>query len=287
MNILSLLRPSQYIKNFFIFLPLFFGLQITNIEALCNALIAFMAFSLAASSIYIINDYHDIEEDRRHPIKKHRPLAAETVSLKSAFTVMGVLLLGSVILMLSLSVEATLILAFYVLMNIAYSFYLKHIAILDVTIISIGFILRLFIGSSVTNIPLTMWIVVMTFLLALFIALAKRRDDVRLFLETGEKMRKVIDGYNVEFLDGAMMIMASVVIVSYILYTTSAEIIQKLHSDYLYLTSFFVIIGFMRYLQLAFVEKKGGNPTQIILKDKFMQLTVLGWLLSFTWILYL
>lgn len=286
-NILVLIRPHQYIKNFFIFLPLFFALKITNTELLVNACIAFVAFSLSASGLYILNDYHDIEEDRRHPKKKYRPLASVAISGKSALTVMGLLFLSGGTLMTSLSVQAAGILGAYILMNIAYSFYLKHIAILDVTIIATGFVLRLFVGSAVTAVPLSMWIIVMTFLLALFMALAKRRDDVLIFLDTGEKMRKSIDGYNLEFLDGAMMIMASVVIVAYILYTTSTEIIQRLQTDRLYLTALFVILGIMRYLQIAFVRKKSGSPTQIVLKDTFMQLTILGWLVAFASILYL
>lgn len=286
-NILVLIRAHQYIKNLFIFLPLFFALQVTNAELLINACIAFVAFSLSASGLYILNDYHDIEEDRRHPKKKNRPLASGAISGKSALTVMGLLFLSGGTLMTSLSVQAAGILGAYVLMNIAYSFYLKHIAILDVTIIAIGFVLRLFVGSAVTVCPLSMWIIVMTFLLALFMALAKRRDDVLIFLDTGEKMRKAIDGYNLQFLDSAMMIMASVVIVAYILYATSTEIIQRLQTDRLYLTALFVILGIMRYLQIAFVRKKSGSPTQIVLKDTFMQLTILGWLVAFAWILYL
>ena len=185
-----------------------------------------------------------------------------------------------------LSWNAVGILTAYAVMNIAYSFHLKHVAILDVTIIAIGFVLRLFIGSAVTGIPLSMWIVVMTFLLALFMALAKRRDDVLIFMETGKKMRKVIDGYNLQFLDTAMAIMASVVIVAYTIYTTSTDVTARFHTQYLYLTSLFVILGIMRYLQIAFVHLDSGSPTRIVLKDRFMQLTILAWIISFAWILY-
>ena len=188
--------------------------------------------------------------------------------------------------MTSLSIKATGILAAYVLLNVAYSFYLKHIAILDVVIIAIGFVLRLFIGSAVTDIPLSMWIVLMTFLLALFMALAKRRDDMLIYLDTGKKMRKVIDGYNLQFLDTAMSIMASVVIVAYVIYTSSAEAIARVNREYLYLTGLFVILGVMRYLQVALVLKDSGSPTKIVLKDRFMQLTLIGWVLTFAWMLY-
>jgi len=275
------MRPHQYVKNIFIFLPMFFALKITHTDLLLQAFIAFIAFSLTASAIYILNDYHDIEEDREHPKKRNRPLASGAISKKEALGIMSILFLVGTLLMLSLSLQATAILLSYIVMNIAYSFYLKHVAILDVTIIAIGFVLRLFIGSAVTGIALSMWIVIMTFLLALFLALAKRRDDVLIYLSTGKKMRKVIDGYNLPFLDGAMMIMASVVIVAYTLYTTSTA-----RYEHLYLTSLFVILGIMRYLQIAFVEENSGSPTKIVLRDHFTQLTLLGWILSFGWILY-
>jgi 4-hydroxybenzoate polyprenyltransferase len=280
------MRPHQYIKNLFIFLPLFFALKITDTELLLNAIIAFIAFSLTASAIYTLNDYHDIEEDKQHPKKSNRPLASGAISKLQAIIIMGVLSIVGIALMYSLSVQAMALLVGYVLMNIAYSFYLKHIPIVDVMIIAIGFVLRLFIGSAVTGVHLSMWIVIMTFLLALFMALAKRRDDVLIFLSTGKKMRKVIDGYNLQFLDTAMAIMAAVVIVSYIIYTTSTEVVEKFHTEYLYLTGLFVILGIMRYLKLAFVNLDSGSPTKIVVKDLFMKLIILSWMMSFAWIVY-
>lgn len=280
------MRPHQYIKNLFIFLPLFFALKIAETDLLLNANIAFIAFSLTASAIYTLNDYHDIEEDREHPKKKNRPLASGAITKPQAIVIMAALAAAGFTLIATLSLPAVGILATYVVMNIAYSFYLKHIAILDVVIIAIGFVLRLFIGSAVTGIALSHWIVIMTFLLALFMALAKRRDDVLIYLESGKKMRKVINGYNLQFLDTAMAIMASVVIVAYTIFTTSADTIEKFHTEYLYLTALFVILGIMRYLQIAFVHLDSGSPTKIILKDRFMQVTILAWVVSFVGILY-
>lgn len=281
-------RPHQYIKNLFIFVPLFFALKITDASLLVNAIIAFIAFSLTASAIYMLNDYCDIEEDRKHPKKKHRPLASGAISKSQAMVIMVVSGgIGFALIAIAIhSLEALAILAAYVVVNIAYSFYLKHVAILDVTIIATGFVLRLFIGSVVTDTALSTWIVVMTFLLALFLALAKRRDDVLTYLETGKKMRRVINGYNLQFLDTAMAIMASVVIVAYTIYTTSAEVVERFHSQYLYLTALFVILGIMRYLQIAFVHQDSGSPTNIVLKDRFMQITILAWVVTFVWVLY-
>lgn len=285
-KIVRLMRPHQYLKNLFIFLPLFFAMKITDLPLLFDAFVAFVAFSLSASAVYILNDYRDIEEDRLHPRKKLRPLASGEISKPRALRLMAGLWLTGFLLMALLSIDAFGILFAYVLMNVAYSFRLKHVAILDVVIIALGFVLRLFVGSAVTGIELSAWIVVMTFLLALFMALAKRRDDVLIFEETGQKMRKVIDGYNLQFLDAAMAIMAAVVLVAYTLYTTSPEVAAKFHTRYLYLTSLFVIVGILRYLQIAFVHLDSGSPTRIVLRDRFMQLTLLGWIVSFVWILY-
>jgi len=286
-KILILLRPSEYVKNLFIFLPAFFAVQIANMELLPKELLAFIVFSALASAIYILNDFCDIEEDRQHPQKKHRPLASGDISKKTAlFLMLGLAFVGILPAAVFLP-EAMSIFLIYIGINVIYSFWLKHIAILDIMIIAVSLVLRLLIGAAAANIKLSMWIVLMTFLLALFLALAKRRDDVLIFMETGKKLRKVVGGYNLKLLDVSMAIMASVVIVVYILYTTSTEPILRLHNEYLYLTVLFVIIGIMRYLQIVFLELNSGSPTLIVLKDIFMQITIFSWVLAFVWILYL
>jgi len=283
-NYIDLMRPSQYFKNLFIFAPLFFGLKITNIELLLSAFVAFLSFSLIASAVYIFNDYHDVEEDKLHPTKKNRPLASGSISKKAALLLMLMLLLVGLCIFSLLGRQMLYIVFVYLVINIAYTIKLKHVAIIDVFIIAIGFVLRLFIGSAVTNIELSMWIILMTFLLALFLALAKRRDDVLIFLSSGDKARKVIDGYNIDIVNLSMTIIASVNIVSYIMYTVSPEVIKKAHTDKLYLSVVFVLLGIMRYLQITFVEKKSGSPSDILLRDRFIQLTISGWILTL-WIL--
>ena len=200
---------------------------------------------------------------------------------------MIILFIAGISLMAALSLNAVAILGVYIALNIGYSFRLKHIAIVDVVIIAIGFVLRLFIGSIVTGVPLSEWIIIMTFLLALFLALAKRRDGFLIFLDTGNKMSEALDGYNIRLIDGAMQVMASVVIVAYILYTTSPKVIEQMQTENTYLTAFFVIVGIMRYLQITYVKEESGAPTNIVLRDKFMQITILAWLLTFAWIIYL
>jgi 4-hydroxybenzoate polyprenyltransferase len=157
---------------------------------------------------------------------------------------------------------------------------LKHISIIDIFIISTGFVLRLYAGSVSSDIYLSHWIIIMTFLLALFLAIAKRRDDV-LLSNQGKETRKNIDGYNLEFVNASMVLMSAVIIVSYILYSVSNEVIQKLDTQYLYLTTFFVILGILRYMQITFVEEKSASPTKIVIKDLFLKLTIVAWLISF------
>lgn len=286
MYILELLRTTHYIKNIFIFLPLFFALEITNIEKLIFSFMAFCFLSLIASAIYIFNDSVDLESDRQHPIKKMRPLASGKVPHATARAVMFLCGLCGLIGFFFLNREALIYSLLYIAINLGYSLKLKHIPILDIAIIAVGFVFRLFIGAAVTNVTLSLWIISMTFLLALFLALAKRRDDVFIFMRTGKKMRKVIDGYNLEFVNAAMTVMSAVVIVFYALYTVSQDVIAKVGSDKLYLTTFFVILGILRYMQITFVHGNSASPTQVLLKDSFIQATLVGWISLFGWIIY-
>lgn len=282
----NLFRFRQYLKNFFIFLPLFFGVKLFDFNLLIKVFGAFVAFSLITSAVYILNDYFDIEEDKLHPVKKNRSFASGKISKSSAFPVVVVLLILGGSFLAIINSTAFWLAASYLILNILYSLKLKHVPILDLFIISSGFLIRLFIGSAVTGVNLTDWILIMTFLLALFLALSKRRDDVLIYLATGAKTRKAIDGYNIDFLNAAMVIMASVSIVSYIMYTISPEAMYKAHSQWLYLTAIFVIFGILRYLQITMVENESGSPTNILLKDRFIQLSIIGWIITFGFLLY-
>lgn len=279
-EIIKLLRVHQYVKNLFIFLPLLFSLSFADVQGIKDTFSVFVLFSLLASSVYIFNDFLDINEDRAHPTKKNRPLACGSVSKKSAIFLILALSITSLALSFLLSKTLFGVLFLYFILNIFYSIKLKHIAILDIFIIASGFVLRLFAGSSVADIHLSMWIISMTFLLALFLALAKRRDDVLLSLD-GQQTRKNIDGYNLEFVNASMVLMAGVVIVSYIMYTISPEVTARLGTEYLFLTSFFVILGILRYMQITFVEEDSASPTKVVIKDTFLKLTIFFWLLSF------
>lgn len=285
-NYLRLLRVHQWIKNLFIFVPAFFDQKLLDVSCLSQVFTGFLAFSFVASSVYVLNDYLDLEEDRKHPKKQFRPLASGQISVFHAFSICSVILLAGIALSFYLSPLFLLFVGTYLVLNLFYTLRLKHVPILDVSIISFGFVLRVLAGGVLCFIEISEWLILITFVFALFIALAKRRDDVLLFLKSGEKTRKVVDGYNLDFLNIAMSIMASVVIVSYMMYSISDEVISKLGTEYIYLTVIFVVLGIFRYLQMAFVEENTGSPMEIIYYDRFMQLTVCAWLASVFVLLY-
>lgn len=286
---LNLIRPKQWIKNFFVMVPLFFGGELFDVKSLIAGAITFMAYSFAASSIYCYNDIHDVDDDRRHPAKCTRPVASGAVSIFQAYVLMVLMILLSMLCIMFLPVnkfETGGVILFYWVLNLAYCARLKRYAIVDVCIVAFGFVLRLFAGGFASDILLSKWIVLMTFLITLFMSFAKRRDDVLRMEETGEAPRHNTIRYNLTFINQAITITASVTLVCYIMYTVSPEVIEHFHTDYLYLTSVFVLLGLLRYIQLAVVDKESGDPTKIILKDHFTQLVVFAWLISFLIIIY-
>jgi 4-hydroxybenzoate polyprenyltransferase len=284
---IQIARPPQYLKNGFIWLPLFFGYELYNLQAILQTLYAFIAFCLAASGVYIFNDFKDVTEDRQHPVKKHRPLANGTLKPKEALSFMFLLFfLAIAFSFFCLPGNFLIVLGAYLLLNFAYTVFLKHQTIIDIFCIAIGFVLRIFGGGTAANIFISHWIVIMTFLMALFIALAKRRDDL-LLAANGFNTRKSIDGYSLEFISTSTAIMASVIVVAYIIFTVSPEKIAEYRTDKFYLTSFWVILGFLRYLQITFVAQQSGAPISIFLKDNFLKAVVFLWLLNCYVLIYI
>ncbi len=284
---LLLLRIHQWIKNFFIFLPAFFALKLTEVQIITKTSFTFLAFSFLASAVYVFNDMLDVNEDRLHPVKCRRPFASNQVSKQEGIFLIAALVtvaFGLFCFVVAYQL-ATVLAGLYLVQNVFYTIKLKHIAILDIVIISIGFVLRILIGGVVSGTILSQWIVLLTFVLSLFLALAKRRDDVANYLRTGSKARKNLDGYNLEFLNISIAIMATVVIISYLMYCTSEEVVKRFN-HYIYLTSFFVILGVVRYLQLTFVWQISGSPTLVLLKNRFLQFVLFGWIISFFIIIY-
>lgn len=290
-SIIKLLRPQQWAKNLFIFLPAFFAGQLFNQDILFSCIIAFIAFSFAASSIYCFNDIIDAKTDKLHPEKCKRPVASGKISVKIAyFTMVICFLLGFLTLFLFAETEKYMLmglLLFYYVMNILYCIKLKQFVIIDVMIIAVGFVVRIFFGGISTDIFVSEWIVIMTFLLALFLAFAKRRDDFILYQETGKSQRIHTNRYNLEFIAQILGIISAITIVSYIMYSLSPEVTQRLENRNVYLTTFFVLSGIIRYLQLTIVDEKSSSPTNILFSDRFIQFCVTGWLISFLWIIYL
>lgn len=284
---LKLLRPKHWVKNLFLFIPLFFVGEIFNVEKLIVVLGGFVCFSLLASSIYIINDYRDIEADKAHPTKSKRPLASGTVSKNAALVIFALLVITGLGGAYFIDQKFTFILTLYFLLNLAYSFGLKNISILDIFIVSIGFVLRIKAGGALGNIAVSEWLMLMVFLLALFMAIAKRRDDVILKISSGKDMRAASKGYNMDFLNTSLALVSAVIIVCYLMYTMDQITMARFNTYRLYYTSIFVIAGLMRYLQIAYVENNTGSPTAVLYKDRFIQITILLWILSFYVIIYL
>lgn len=289
-SVIKIIRPHQWIKNAFVFLPMFFGGSLTDTADITASAITFVAFCFAASAIYCFNDIFDVEADRRHPVKCHRPIASGAVSTQQAYVLMGLMLglaAGSIGLLPSHKADVGLIIAGYVALNIAYCARLKDYAIIDVCTVAFGFVLRIIAGGVATEVVPSRWLVLMTFLLTLFLSFAKRRDDVLRMQQTGEPPRKNTSRYNLTFINQAITITAAVTLVCYILYTVSPEVTGRLHNDYIYLTTIFVIIGLLRYIQIAVVDEKSGDPTKVMLHDRFTQLVVAAWILTFLFIIYL
>lgn len=285
---IQLLRVKHWAKNLFLFIPLFFAGKFFEFDKIELLLGGFISFSFLASSIYIINDYNDIEDDKKHPEKQFRPLASGKVKKNVALIIsVGLLLAGAAVgFSLDSSGKFLFILGIYYFLNLAYSFGLKNISIVDILIVSAGFVLRVKGGSILAEVEATEWLNIMTFLLALFMAIAKRRDDVILKISTGMDMRKAVKGYSLEFLNTLLALFCAILIVSYINYTVSEASYLKF-GHRLYYTALFVIAGIMRYLQITFIQNKAGSPTEILYKDRFIQITLVLWIASFFVILYL
>lgn len=283
----KLIRVHQWVKNLFMLLPLFFAGKLFEHDLWGRLLLGVLCFSFTASAVYILNDYKDVENDRQHPSKKNRPLASGKISPQVALILAFVLLAAGFAGAWFLSLRFFGILAAYFLMNVAYTFRLKHIAVLDTTIIAMGFVLRVMAGGAVALVPVSQWIVLMTFLLALLLGFAKRRDDVLIYLESGKKMRKSVDGYNLEFINLSMVMMAGVIIIAYMMYVLSDEVVHRWNTHSLYITAFPVIMGVLRYLQLTFVKGKTGNPTKILLTDWVIQVVLASWVTLFYLLIYM
>ena len=282
----KLLRVEQWIKNLFVFVPIFFSGNFLHLNLLLKSILAFFVFSFTASSIYIINDYSDIESDKKHPIKRNRPLASGAISKKTAISILIFLLILVVFIFLlgrilfnANFIGLAIVISIYFVMNLAYTFKLKHVPIIDIFIIAFGFVLRVLAGGYATGIFISQWAILLTFVLALVLAIGKRRGEL-INAEISGKTRKALDGYNVQFADIALSISITLAIVCYLMFTLSPEVQEKFHPRVFY-TVIFVVFAFLRYLQQTLVYNKTESPTKIVYKDRYIQVTLLLWLVVF------
>jgi len=285
--IFKAMRPRQWTKNAFVLAALVFDRQLFHIPSLERTLLTFVIFCMVSSSVYLINDVMDIEADRIHPIKKNRPIASGKVPVSMAIILSVILILISLVGSYFLSIGLLAIISFYFVLNLAYSKWLKHMPIIDVLVIAACFVLRVAAGVSVIQVErFSPWLYVVTTLFALYIGFGKRRAELMVLVpENSQSHRKVLSGYSIEFVDQLITVVSSTTIIAYSLYTFSAPNLPTNHA--MMLTIPFVLYGIFRYLSLLQINKMGGEPEELLLKDRPLQITILLWAISIMIIFYL
>ncbi|HXF85414.1 MAG TPA: decaprenyl-phosphate phosphoribosyltransferase [Anaerolineales bacterium] len=285
-SLIKTMRPRQWTKNGFVFFALIFDKQLFIWESTFRTLAGFLLFCLMSSAVYIFNDIADIEADRQHPEKKHRPLASGKLSISMASITGALLTVLSVTLGYLLAPTFALALILYLLINLLYSRWLKHVPILDVLIVAAGFVLRVAAGVAIITVErFSPWLYVITLLFSLYIGLGKRRAEMSLLAHGASAHRKVLNGYTIPLLDQYITIVSGTTLVAYSLYTFSAPNLPENHS--MMLTIPFVVYGIFRYLQLIQTGHAAGAPDEVALKDRPLQITVLLWGLAVIAVFYL
>ncbi len=274
------MRPSHWVKNLVVFAALIFAQVYTDPQKVLLAVIAFIAFCFGTSAVYIINDIFDRENDKKHPVKSKRPIASGKVPIPGAITVSVILLVVSIALSAYANFLTVLALATYIILNLAYSAFLKHVVIIDVMSIAAGFVLRAAAGGFAIEVPISPWLLVCTILLALFLGFGKRRHELALLNDQAINHRKALADYSTPFLDQMISVVTASTVVAYAFYTLSPEVVEKFDTHWLSATIPFVLYGIFRYLFLIFHRGTGGNPTKLMLTDVPLLLCVLLWLIT-------
>jgi 4-hydroxybenzoate polyprenyltransferase len=280
------LRPQQWIKNLFLFAPLIFAKHLHETQEIISVLQGFFVFCLLSSGAYLINDVADKEQDKLHPEKQKRPIALGTLSSTVAIIIAGVFIVAALIWGMSLQLQFGTIAVSYFVLNILYSWKIKHVVILDVMFIAFGFVLRVIGGAALINVPASEWLLICTFLLSLFLGFVKRRNEITTLQSVAESHRKVLVDYSVSFLDQMVSIVTACTVISYALYTISSETIQKFHTRNLIFTIPFVLFGIFRYLYIVHKLGGGGNPSKVIVTDVPLILNIMMWGISVVYIIY-
>jgi len=281
------LRPTQWAKNLFVLAPAVFGGLLLDERSAIRVGLALLAFCAASSAVYLINDLRDREEDRRHPLKKHRPLAAGTLSVPAAVGAVVVLAGGAAAISARLGLSFALILGGYLLLNLLYTLRLKHMVILDVMSISMGFVLRVEAGGVASGVEVSRWLFLCTTFLALFLAFSKRRHEITLLAGAAAGQRRVLDQYSPAFLDQMINVVTASSVVSYALYAVAPETVQKYNTYDLVYTIPMVLYGIFRYLYLMYQQPGERNPTEAILRDPPFLINMMLWGLAVFWIVYI
>ena len=279
-----LMRPKQWVKNTFVFAPIFFTPAALTVENIQVVITLFVGFCLVSSGVYCFNDFRDYESDKAHPVKCRRPLPSGQVSPAAAILLAVVLVAAGLALIFWRTPAAAPIVVAYLLVNFFYSLGLKKVSVVDVLLISIGFVLRVDAGAAAIDVAATPWIQICAGLLALFIALAKRRDD--LVRELGAEHRESLRGYSKQYLDVSLTVVMAALLVSYLIFTVDDGAMKRLGSDKIYFTVPFVVAGLLRYLQLTLVEQRSGSPTDLLFKDVFLIAAVVGWVCCYIVIIH-
>lgn len=283
---LRLLRPHQWIKNGFVLAPLLFSGKAFQLPDIRATLLAFAAFCLAASATYVVNDTLDRTADRLHPSKRFRPLAAGLIGSRQASVVAAALAILALALGWTVRPSVAVILLFYLGLSLAYSLLLKRIPIIDVFAIAAFYIIRLVAGAQAIDVVPTIWLLTCGGLLALYLGFAKRRHELLLLGDSSSAHRAVLSDYSPSFLDQASVVLLSVTIVAYLMYTVSSETAADVGSELLSYSLVFVLYGVFRYLYLVNRQEAGGSPTETLLTDRPLLTSVVGWLLYCGWVIY-
>jgi len=276
-EIFKSLRPQQWIKNLFIFAPLIFSQNIFNRPLLLKTIEAFVAFCLISSAHYVFNDLRDLEEDRRHPVKSKRPLASGR--LRKGPAVVALLAIGAAGLALAAAIDVPflIIAAGYLVLQTAYSMWLKHVVILDVFVVAAGFLIRVVAGGLAIKVEISSWLLICTILLALFLAMGKRRYELVLLDKDAASHRPILKEYNTYLLDQMISVVTASTLLAYCLYTISAETVAKFGTRNLIFTVPFVLYGIFRYLYLIHQRAEGGTPEALIIRDKPLLVDIFLW----------
>ncbi len=280
------LRPKQWVKNFFVFVPLIFSIKLFDIPSLIISFKAFLSFCLISGAIYTLNDLFDLQEDRLHPIKKNRPLASGQLRKSSAYIIVALSAVLSLLLALSINLNFTIIIFSYALLQILYSSWLKHVVILDIFSVAAGFFLRVIGGALAIKVIISSWLIICTILLALFLSMTKRRHEFFILPGEARKHRASLREYNPSLLDQMISVVTASTLMAYCLYTISDETIIKFGTRNLVLTTPFVLYGIFRYLYLVYQKDQGGAPEEIVLRDGPLLINILLWGIAIAFILY-